>query len=539
MKAISDAMVIISSVYGDQGNYEKAFEAAQQALELSERYNDPANVILSLVQIGKLYYSIGDYSTALEYYMRGYSKHPPPGDWTYRHLAHNMGDIYSNRQQYDSALYYYRESFSGNPESRLSKLKMGQFYLLRANHDSAFAYFHDLYSTIDKSGEGHILYEAMLGLGEVYRKRNDFEKALWFGNEVLSMARIKHARTTIKNACHLLSTIYTNTQQPDLALSYFKEFVQLKDSIVSDQLKGRLFEFRRIIEDEKKTAQIELLKKEKLLADQKLKGNRFLRNILLAGILAIALLSGVVVWIITLKRKNEKLRNESSRTEWERLAMDLEMQALRAQMNPHFIFNCLSSINKFILKNEPDRASDYLTRFSRLIRMVLINSQKVLISLEDEIEMLRLYIEMEQLRFKNHFTYSITYTNDIKPGNILIPPLLLQPFCENAIWHGLMHRKKPGQLSIAFAMTTGAALQCVITDNGIGRARAAEIKNESGEYRKSLGLKLTSERLAIFNEESGFNTSWHIEDIIDPDGDIAGTRVILKIRHREGIEETT
>lgn len=538
-KAISDAMVVISSIYGDQGNYEKAFEAAQQALELSEQYKDPANVILSLVQIGKLYRSIGDYSTAMEYYRRGYNKRPPPGDWTYRHLAHSMGDMYLDRQQYDSALYYYKESFSGNPQSRLSKLKMGEFYLLQADYDSAFVYFSDLYINIDKSGEGHILYEAMLGLAEVYLEKKDFRKSLWFANQVLSAARIKQARITTKKACHLLSTIYTDIQQPDLAFSYFKEFVQLKDSIVSDQLKGRLFEFRRIIEDEKKTAQIELLKKEKLLADQKLKGNRFLRNILLAGILAIAILSGVVVWIIMLKRKNEKLRNERSRTEWERLAMDLEMQALRAQMNPHFIFNCLSSINKFILKNEPDRASDYLTRFSRLIRMVLINSQKVLISLEDEIEMLRLYIEMEQLRFKNHFNYSITYTNDIKPGNILIPPLLLQPFCENAIWHGLMHKKESGQLSIAFAKTSGAVLQCVITDNGVGRAKAAEIKKDSGEERKSLGLKLTSERLAIFNEESGFNTSWHIEDIKDPNGDTAGTRVILKIRHREGVEETT
>ncbi|WP_315818431.1 histidine kinase [Paraflavitalea speifideaquila] len=103
------------------------------------------------------------------------------------------------------------------------------------------------------------------------------------------------------------------------------------------------------------------------------------------------------------------------------------MQALRAQMNPHFIFNCLSSINRFILKNEPDKASDYLTRFSRLIRLVLINSQKPLIVLEDEIEMLRLYLEMEQLRFKNAFDYSIIFNNDIEPSNILLPHYCYSP----------------------------------------------------------------------------------------------------------------
>src|SRR5687767_11168076 len=142
------------------------------------------------------------------------------------------------------------------------------------------------------------------------------------------------------------------------------------------------------------------------------------------------------------------------------------MQALRAQMNPHFIFNCLSSINRFILKNETDKASDYLTRFSRLMRLVLINSQKPLIVLEDEVEMLRLYVEMEQLRFKHAFDYSITYTNDIEPANILIPPLLLQPFCENAIWHGLMHKDGHGHLAISFTMNK-SVLQCTISDDGV------------------------------------------------------------------------
>ena len=538
MQALSDAMVIISSIYGDQGNYEKAFEAAQQALKLSEEFSDKSNTILSLIQIGKLYRSIGDYTTAMEYYQRGYGKHPPPGDWTYRHLAHSMGDVYFDRRHYDSAIYYYRQSFAGNPESRLSKLKMGQFYLFQSKYDSAYYFFNDLYASIDQSGEGHIYYEAMLGLGQVYFEKRDFNQALNFGTRVLSMARTKYARITIQKACYLLSKIYTEIDQADSALIYFREHVQLKDSIVSDQLKGRLFEFRRIIEDEKAVAQIELLKQEKLLSEQKLNNNRFVRNVLLIAIFVLALLSAVVVWSIMLKRKNEKLRNESSRTEWERLAMDLEMQALRAQMNPHFIFNCLSSINKFILKNEADRASDYLTRFSRLIRMVLINSQKSVISLEDEIEMLRLYIEMEQLRFKDHFTYGIIFGNDVKPANILIPPLLLQPFCENAIWHGLMHKKGAGHLCVSFALNQASVLECMITDNGIGRAKAQEIKKASGEDRKSLGLKLTAERLSIFNEESGFKTYWNIEDMVDSYGNIAGTQVTLQIRHREWIQQS-
>ena len=126
---------------------------------------------------------------------------------------------------------------------------------------------------------------------------------------------------------------------------------------------------------------------------------------------------------------------------------ELEMQALRAQMNPHFIFNCLSSINRFILKNETEEASDYLTKFSRLIRMVLNNSKKAFISLGRRTGKLRLYLDMERLRFKNSFDYSITYKNSVDVENIFIPPLLLQPFAENAIWHGLMHKQENGFLN--------------------------------------------------------------------------------------------
>ena len=213
------------------------------------------------------------------------------------------------------------------------------------------------------------------------------------------------------------------------------------------------------------------------------------------------------------------------------------MQALRAQMNPHFIFNCLSSINRFILKNEPDMASDYLTRFSRLIRLVLINSQQSLIVLQDEIEMLRLYIEMEQLRFKKAFDYSVTYTNDIEPANALIPPLLLQPFCENAIWHGLMHKQGHGLIAINFEMRDNV-LVCTITDNGIGRAKAAEVKSKPVEKIKSLGLALTTERLALFNRNLAAQTSFDIKDVTDAAGNTAGTQVILKIRYQEFIHET-
>ncbi len=216
-------------------------------------------------------------------------------------------------------------------------------------------------------------------------------------------------------------------------------------------------------------------------------------------------------------------------------ASELEMQTLRSQMNPHFIFNCLSSINRFILKNKTEEASDYLTQFSRLIRMVLNNSKQSFISLEDELETLRLYLEMERLRFKNSFDYVINLPDDIEVENIFIPPLLLQPFAENAIWHGLMHKQEKGFLNFDFS-AEDKFLICIINDNGIGREQAELLKSKSVEKQKSMGLKITSERLSLLNNNSNEQTFFTIEDLVDENGKAIGTRVHLKIFYKEMME---
>jgi LytS/YehU family sensor histidine kinase len=200
-------------------------------------------------------------------------------------------------------------------------------------------------------------------------------------------------------------------------------------------------------------------------------------------------------------------------------------------MNPHFIFNCLSSINHFILKNQTDTASDYLTKFSRLIRIVLINSKNKLITLEEELEMLSLYLDMERLRFKNSFSYNINFINSIDIDNIYLPPLLLQPFAENAIWHGLMNKEGEGRLEISLKIDNDF-LVCNIIDDGIGRKAASELR-PFDEKKRSLGLKITRERFDLLNENNEGKTFFEFEDLFDENGNASGTKVILKIRIRE------
>jgi sensor histidine kinase YesM len=172
--------------------------------------------------------------------------------------------------------------------------------------------------------------------------------------------------------------------------------------------------------------------------------------------------------------------------------------------------------------------------------MVLMNSSRKLITLEDELEMLRLYLDLERLRFKDAFDYSITTTNIVDAGAIFIPPLLLQPFCENAVWHGLMHKETKGHLNVIISEVITEeekVLHCVIEDDGVGRKKAVEMKSKSAENEKSMGLKITTERLALLNQENNFSTFYKLEDVLNDNGEVTGTRVQLKIRFKESVEE--
>ena len=225
-------------------------------------------------------------------------------------------------------------------------------------------------------------------------------------------------------------------------------------------------------------------------------------------------------------------------SDFEQRIAETEMTALRAQMNPHFIFNCLNSIKLYTLENDALAASDYLTKFSRLIRLVLENSRSEKVTLENELETLELYIEMEAMRFKNKVRYCIKIDDDIDPQYVELPPLLLQPYVENAIWHGLMHRENGGTVQIEVDTFHGTAavgselqstLQVTIKDDGIGRAAAEELKSKSATKNKSFGLKMTSERIEIINQLYKTNTKVQIEDLYDSNGQAAGTKVTIEI----------
>jgi Histidine kinase len=206
-----------------------------------------------------------------------------------------------------------------------------------------------------------------------------------------------------------------------------------------------------------------------------------------------------------------------------------EMAALRSQMNPHFIFNCLNSIQFFTAQNDAERASDYLTKFSRLIRLVLENSKSEKVTLANELETLRLYIEMEAMRFQQKVRYEIQIHDNIDTESVEIPPLLLQPFVENAIWHGLMHKEDGGTVTVSAQQPRPDYLRVQITDDGVGRQKAAEYKSKSATKNKSLGMKLTADRIELINQLYQTQTHITVEDLTDADGQPTGTQVVVEI----------
>src|SRR5690606_16429705 len=208
----------------------------------------------------------------------------------------------------------------------------------------------------------------------------------------------------------------------------------------------------------------------------------------------------------------------------QRQLSELEMKALQAQINPHFIFNCLNSINQMIQSNQNEHASKYLAKFGKLIRMILENAESVEVSLNDELQLLEAYIQLEGLRFEGKINYEISFKNSLDPENTFLPSMLIQPFVENAIWHGLLNRPNPddGLISIAFEQQDDELI-CEIVDNGIGRQKAIELKKPTIWKGKSLGLKLTEERLKLMGSALKSQLV-KIADLKDNTGEALGTR---------------
>ncbi|GGB04484.1 hypothetical protein GCM10011511_29750 [Puia dinghuensis] len=537
-------LTLEGEAYRERGDYEKAFDILRHAARWAETIHVPDVAKKQYLSLAGLFIQIEDYSTAERYFHLGLGG-KGPGQTDYWDLM-VYAELLTRQHKFDSALYYYGKFDSAHLAPTILRsylVSKGEYYLYRSEYATALPYLLKSLAYQRQMNDRNQMMRCLQDISRTYYGLHRDADAFRYAREGLQIAIQTDARQNIRDGCQQLYLLHDREGRTDSAYAYYRRYIVLKDSVLNDQTKGKFASYDY-------EQQIKLQNKEKQLLEVCLREEMLTKNLLILGIFVLLLLSLVYVWIIRLKRRNEahrrkraedeleiqRLEGERSKAALQQRAKELEVQALRSQMNPHFIFNCLNAINRFILGHETEAASDYLTKFSRLMRMIMNHSRHSTITLADEIEVLQLYLDMERLRFKDAFDYRIDVEEDLDTEDIRIPPLLIQPFVENAVWHGLMHKEERGFLSIRMRLKDGA-LTCIIRDNGIGRKQAGLLKSKSAEKHKSMGLQITAERMALLTGSGEMQHFFQIDDLYEDTGLPAGTQVTLTIKIDQLAEE--
>jgi tetratricopeptide (TPR) repeat protein len=507
------AMGDIGNIYNYQKDYKKSLEYYYRSLKLDESTKELYGYAWNYSRIGVVFANQNDYPVALKNYNKSLAFYRKIGDASegMARVLGSIGDAYAKQKKYVNALHNHLQALEmeqkiGHKQGLAIELKnIGQLYISLAE---------------DNEGRVQILKETPKKNNSIRQyipndKKTCLTKALIYFDSSIVVSRRASLLITIMECYKNINDVYRLLGNDKKILEFSDKYWALKDSIFSNENNKRL-----VMMDMKKEYDTKMLidslrrvEKEKIT---KMELNRQHNYIMFggAGISIVAILLGVTYKNVSRRKK----------LLFEKKVSETEMTALRAQMNPHFIFNALNSIHTYIQENNNKIASSYLLKFSELTRIILENSLHQAILLSEELHALDLYLSLERLRLDEKLDYEIEVAADIDKDNILIPPLILQPFIENAIVHGLQENK--GKIRINISKNRGM-LHCVITDNGIGRKKASEVKKATYAGKKeSLGMKLTEQRIAIINKTKKANAYVSIADILN-NGQSAGVRVEL------------
>jgi LytS/YehU family sensor histidine kinase len=383
-----------------------------------------------------------------------------------------------------------------------------------------------------KGSNKNDIASAMKRIGHTYIQKKDFQMAEKYLQESLAVVQNIKAKPLLLEVCEYLVLLYEEKGDIKSALRFQKLYTATKDGILNEDSMRQINLLQTKFETSEKEKEIALLTKEKEVQEKEARRKATLMNAIIGGLMLALLLAGLLFYTFRQRVRNQKLVSkknaEITEVNFKQQLSELEMKALRAQMNPHFVFNCLNSINRMILSGDIKDASGYLTKFSRLIRKVLENSEKNMVSIADELTMLKAYIQLESLRFKGKIRYKTELDKNIDVDATFIPSMVLQPLVENAIWHGLMHKEKGGTILLSIEQED-EILKCSIEDDGVGR-QPNNKAHEGEEFMKerSMGLNLTTERLKIMGQ-LGLKRFIEIIDLKDEDNNAVGTRVDLLI----------
>ncbi|GAA4276967.1 hypothetical protein GCM10022259_16910 [Aquimarina mytili] len=336
-------------------------------------------------------------------------------------------------------------------------------------------------------------------IASAFAAQQEYDEAITYLEESKKEAKSKNDLIVQKDAARKLGEVYREKGELKKASEAFEEYEVIIDKlyIQKDQEISQAARFSR--ELAQKANRITTLEKDRELnetryelafASQELANQQSLRQqIVIYFLVGLTILLLLAAYLMFRNMKQQRYANNL-----------LALKSLRSQMNPHFIFNALNSVNTFIATNDERTANRYLTDFSLLMRAVLENSEQDFIPLEKEIELLKLYVQLEHFRFQDKFDYTIEVDPEINVNEYMIPPMLLQPYVENAVWHGLRYKSEKGILSINFQNVASDTIEIIITDNGIGRKKSKELKTQNQKLQKSKGMGNIRKRIAILNK---------------------------------------
>lgn len=525
----------IALINEERGRLQAAIDFYNKALRLAEASGDSSGLANVDISLGDVHGSLGNQAEALKHYQRALLISQRIGDKRLEGFASTtLANVYFYQKDYEQAQRLSLRGVQLLDEARAGADKingldvLGKIAASRGHLDSAEVYFTEIVQLAEAANRPQDAVQGLLSLAQNDFKRGDFSKAEKNANQAYQISKTLELKHKQSNAAGLLAEIYTTTKKYKQANEYLLEFNSLKDTLRNESLKNQALEQAISYEYEKQQALAEAdFQKEIAIAKEK----EARKNVVIqAGIAILVLISiGLIInykRLKTIRKQKEELDEAYHELELSKndkiLASNLK--ALQAQMNPHFIFNALNSIQTLVLQGNVDSSYDYINKFATLIRETLNSSEQEYISLRKEIETLETYLMLEKLRFREDFDYEMDYPTKIPERQI--PPMLIQPFIENAVKHGLFHKETDRKLQVH--MRIEDALICVIEDNGIGRKAAQKINQQRNTKHQSYAISSIKRRLNMMQEKLKITIGLTYEDL-EKSGAAMGTRVTLRI----------
>lgn len=517
------ALNMIGVAYRRMDLVKPALDYHTQALDLTNNVKNKTNqleasIAVSQNSIGNIYLALKRYDLAINQFMKSLKIEEKLNQKLGLAINyHNIGYAQEAMGNYKNAMENYQRSLLFNNEinSDVGRVicynSIGSLDIKLGRLSEAKEIIEQALSKGIEIGDQFYIATSYVNLGWVNLELKELENAKGYLQKAIETSNKYNLTFSAVEANKKLAELYEQIGEHELALQHYKTAIDLENTITNERNFQYVNDIVLEYENEVKNKQIKLLadRNEELLKNQKL---------YLLIIFSVVLLTVIMIAL----NRNRQLRQEKQ-------ILTLEQDMLRSQMNPHFIFNSLNSIKHFIINNDQQNAVYYLNKFAKLIRKILVSNTEKHISLEDELETMKLYLSVENMRFSNQIDFSINIDQSINTAAIKVPSLILQPFLENALWHGLSSKANNKKIKLEVTKGSKNHVAVTITDNGIGRVESEKINKDKSLKRKSVGLNITKARLSNFSKRFTTDYNLKITDLYTEDQKAIGTKVELLI----------